>query len=387
LVFSHRVIAKITEEECINDLETGQEHLEECIEVWSKLVGQKQEAITTLKSELERFDASIAITIAQIYQTTAEINKLEEDISTLSVKIGNLDVSLDQLTEILVKRIAETYKKGRIDSLALLFSSNNFSEFVSRFKYLRVIQLNDRKILTQMQAVRTNYADQRTVKEEKQAELEAAKAKLESQKAVLAQQKADRERLLLATQNDEKLYQQLISRAKTELIAIQGILAGQGKEIEVGSVSEGQKIATLISGASCNSSGTHLHFMVTQNGSTLNPFNYLNASISVENCSGSSCGSGDGDPFNPSGSWNWPLSSPIKFSQGYGSTWAVAHTWVGRIYSFHNGIGISSDSLEVKAVKAGTLYQGVYGVGCSLTYVRVDHDDSDLDTLYLHVNY
>lgn len=379
--------AKITVEECIRDLQTGKQHLEECIEILEQRVGETQQQITTLKAELEKFDVSIAITIAQIYQTVDEIEKLEEEISTLSTKIGRLDISLDQLSQILVKRIAETYKKGKIDALALLLSSNNFSEFIGRYKYLRVIQLHDRKLMIQMETVRTNYADQRTVKEEKQAELEAAKSKLESQKVVLAQQKADRERLLVATQNDERHYQQLIARAKAELIAIQGILAGQGKEVEVGAVNEGQKIATLIDGASCNSSGTHLHFMVTQNGNTYNPFNYLKGGISYEDCSGSKCGSGDGDPFNPSGSWNWPLNPPLKFTQGYGHTWAIEHTWVGKVYDFHNGIDIISDSLDVKAVRAGKLYQGVYQGGCNLTYVRVDHDDSDLDTLYLHVIY
>ncbi|HUV42589.1 MAG TPA: hypothetical protein VMY36_01640 [Patescibacteria group bacterium] len=385
------VNAKITDEECQRDLETGRKHLEECIDVWNKLSSQKAEAITTLKTELSRFDASIALATAQIYTTVAEIEKIEEEVGALSTKIGYLDVSLDQLSQILVKRIAETYKKGKIDSFALLLSSRNFSDFVGRYKYLRVIQLHDRKLMLQMETVRTNYADQKTVKEEKQAELEAAKEKLESQKNILAQQKADRQRLLAATQNDEKLYQQLISSARAELIAIQGILAGQGKEIEAGHVSEGQKIATILKwgeddSSSCNSSGAHLHFMVAENGNTHNPFKYLNNSISYENCSGSECNSGDGDPFNPSGSWTWPINSPIKFNQGYGDTWAIHHTWVGRIYSFHDGIDIvSNSSSEVKAVKAGKLYQGVYGVGCSLTYVRVDHDDSNLDTLYLHV--
>lgn len=382
-----RVIWGITDEECQRDLESGREHLEECINLWSGLAGEKQLQITTLKSELQRFDASIAITIAQIYKTVAEIEKLEGEIAALSSKIGNLDISLDQLSTILVKRIAETYKKGRIDAFALLLSSDNFSEFVGRYKYLRVIQLHDRKLMVQMETVRTNYVDQRTVKEEKQEELEAARKKLEAQKLVLAQQKADRQRLLEATQNDEKRYQALIASARAELIAIKGILAGQGKEVESGHVSEGQKIASLIQGASCNSSGTHLHFMISQGNETHNPFSYLSGNVSAENCSGSSCGSGDGDAFNPSGGWTWPLNSPLKFTQGYGVTWAIQHTWVGRVYSFHNGIDIVSDSAEVKATKAGTLYQGVYEGGCNLTYVRVDHDDSELDTLYLHVNY
>jgi septal ring factor EnvC (AmiA/AmiB activator) len=387
LILSPSLVLAITDQECQDDLNSGRNHLEECINLWSGLVGEKRQQITSLKAELQRFDASIAITTAQIYKTVAEIDQLEKEIDVLGTKIGHLDISLDQLSEILVKRITETYKKGRLDSFALLFSSNNFSDFIGRYKYLRVIQLHDRKLMLQMESVRANYADQKTVKEEKQVELEAARKKLEAQKLVLAQQKADRQRLLAATQNDEMRYQSLIASARAELIAIKGILAGQGKEVEVRHVNEGEKIASLIAGASCNSSGTHLHFMVVQGSNPQNPFNHLSGGISVENCSGSSCGSGDGDPFNPSGSWGWPLNPPLKFSQGYGVTWAIQHTWVGTVYDFHNGIDIISDSLDVKAVKNGTLYQGIYQGGCNLTYVRVDHDDSDLDTLYLHVNY
>jgi len=378
----------ITDEQCQQDLTSGRTHLEECISLWSGLVGEKRQQITTLKTELQRFDASIAITTAQIYKTVGEIDQLEKEIAVLGTKIGHLDISLDQLSEILVKRIAETYKKGRLDSFALLFSSNNFSDFIGRYKYLRVIQLHDRKLMLQMESVRANYADQKTVKEEKQVELETARKKLEAQKVVLAQQKTDRQRLLAATQNDEKTYQQLISRARAELIAIQGILAGQGKEIEVRNVNEGEKIATLIEGASCNSDGTHLHFMVTQGSSPLSPFDHLKGGIDYENCSGSNCVSGDGDLFNPHGDWSWPLNPKIYFTQGYGYTWAIQHKpWIRDIYTSHNGIDIVSDSLEVKAVRAGKLYQGVYEGGCILKYVRVNHDDSDLDTLYLHVNY
>ena len=388
LIFFSSISLAITDEDCQRDLNTNQQYLEECINLWGGIITEKGKQITTLKAELERFNASIAITTAQIYRTINEIEKLEQEIAALTAKIGRLDISLDQISQILIKRITETYKKGKIETFSLFLSSKSFSEFTSRYKYLRVMQLHDRKLMVQMESVRTSFEDQKTLKEKKQDELETAKKKLESQKILLARQKADRERLLEVTKNDEKRYQSLLAQARAELIAIKGILAGQGKEVKVGSVSEGQKIASLIQGSSCNSSGAHLHFMISQGSNTQNPFNYLSGNISSENCSGSSCGGGDGDSFNPSGGWNWPLNSPIKFNQGYGYTWAVQHTWVGRIYNFHNGIDIVSDSSsEVKAVKSGTLYQGIYEGGCNLTYVRVDHDDSGIDTYYLHVNY
>ncbi|HRS22635.1 MAG TPA: hypothetical protein P5562_00570, partial [Candidatus Woesebacteria bacterium] len=151
-----------------------------------------------------------------------------------------------------------------------------------------------------METTRTNYDLQKTQKEQKQIELEDLQKKLVQQKKTLDQQKDVKKNLLAITQNSEANYQRLLAQARAELAAIEGILAGRGEETKVGSVNAGDRIATVISGSSCNSSGTHLHFMVQKDGIVQNPFNFLKP-VDYNNDSG-------GDPFNPTGSWNWPLS-------------------------------------------------------------------------------
>jgi len=96
-----------------------------------------------------------------------------------------------------------------------------------------------------------------------------------NQQKTLQSQLSAKQKLLIETENDEKKYQQLLDIARAEFEAIQNVLAGGGNETQVGGVSEGQTIAALIEGSSCNSNGTHLHFSVTQNGETKNPFSYL----------------------------------------------------------------------------------------------------------------
>ena len=385
-IFLVQKVFAISESECDNNWE---DHIDECVSLWGGLRDQANQKTVSLKTELVRINTSIAITTARIFQNAQEIKKLEGEIESLTDKIGQLDVSLNSLSEILAKRIAETYKKGKVDFVNLFLSSQNFADFISRFKYLKVVQLHDRSLMLQMETARTNFDDQKTLKEQKQQELEVAKKKNESLKITLDQQKKAKELLLKETQNSERRYQQLINQAIAEQIAIKGILAGQGSCSEVTDVSEGQRIASLIQGSSCNSSGTHLHFMVVQDNNTQNPFNYLKGGVDYKNCSGSSCGGADCDPFNPSGGWNWPIDGQITLNQGYGKTWAIDHTWVGRVYQFHNGIDIIGSSLEVKAVKSGKLSRCVFvgSSSCSLPYVKVDHTEGNLETLYLHVDY
>lgn len=349
--------------------------LNQQIAEYQKQIQILQGQANTLSNQIKQFDTQIKLTEAQISQT-------QETITLLGGRIDQLEISLDGLTKAFSSRAVETYKLARFgDNFAFVVGSKDLSEAVTRQHYLKLIQESDRDLMSRLQKAQNSYKAQKTESEELQK-------KLEDQKKVLDTQKKAKASLLTATKNDEKKYQQLLAQAKAEYEAIQAIVAGKGQEEKVGHVNQGSKIASVIQGASCNSSGTHLHFIVSQKGATQNPFNHLKP-VDYDNCSGSSCGSGDGDPFNPSGSWDWPISPRIKFNQGYGVTWSVKNTWAGKVYSFHNGIDINGTSSEVRAVKSGELYRGSYGGGggCRLRYVRVDHDDSDLDTFYLHINY
>lgn len=372
----------ISLEDCEKKVGKGElslEDLNECDTRFNDVLKGVSSQRSSLELEVKRFNTAISITTTRILATIKEIENLEKEIASLSAKIGQLDLSLNDVSEILAKRIQQTYKKGRLDSVSLFLSSENFADFLSRFKYLKVTQLHDRKLMIQMETARTTFEDQKTLKEEKQKELEAAQKKLESQKVLLTQQKVDKDRLLKETQANETRYQNLLAASRAEIEAIQGIIAGQGQETEVRKVNQGERIATVISGASACSTGTHLHFQVAEGSSIKNPFDFLR-NISLQDDSG-------GDPHNGNGNWDWPLNEPIKFNQGFGAnTSAIRAKLVW--YDSHTGIDISSSDRVVKAVKTGTLYQGAIKCGSgTLRYVRVDHDDSSLDTYYLHVNY
>lgn len=346
------------------------------IEEYTAQIARLQSQAATLSNEVAQFDARIHLMELKIDQTQGQI-------SLLGGRIDQLSVSLENLSTAFNSRVSETYKLARIeDSPILLLAADNVGEAVSKFHYLKRIQEADKKLIDRLDSAKTTYTEQKS-------ELEELEKTLEEQKAELDAQKAAKANLLAITRNDERRYQELLSAARAEFEAIQAIIAGRGDETEVGHVSTGDRIASIIQGPSCNSSGAHLHFIVSRNGVTENPFGFLKPGVDYRNCSGpGECSAGDS--FNPSGTWDWPINPPIKYSQGYGSTWAVQNSWVGRIYSFHNGIDINSDSSpEVKAVQPGTLYRGSFAgaSGCRLRYVRVKHDVGNIDTYYLHINY
>jgi len=340
--------------------------------------GQQQ----TLASTIAYLDNKISLKLAEIAQTEEEVETVEEEIATLSVKIGRLDINLNDVSQLLVSRVGASYKRSLFKPIFMLFSSGGLTDFFERNKYLQAAQLNDRKILLELQTSRDMHQEQKDLKQEKQEELEDLKATLQQQKAALGGQIQSKQELLSVTQNDERKYQSLLATARAEMAAIRSILAGYGKEEEKGQVNEGNKIATIIPGISACSNGTHLHFEVSNNKVTANPAGYLkNKDVDWDLCGWwPDCDS----PFAFLGSWNWPINGKPRITQNFGMTgYAKTGAYNG---GPHTGVDMVSSDLTIKAVKPGTLYQGSIACeGGTLTYVKIKHQSSNIDTYYLHV--
>ncbi|MFC1790492.1 hypothetical protein ACFLZP_03350 [Patescibacteria group bacterium] len=381
VIFSGRIQA-ITKEDCeqrVGKDDLGLEDLRTCEGFFKNLLDQTENQERSLEVELERFDRQISLASARIAQTEDEVETLELEIEVLKRRVFLLDQTLDEVAALLIKRIEGSYKKSKIDPLLLVFSSQNFSQLVTRLKYLRSLQLHDQKLLLQMEKSKKSYQEQQEIKLEKQTALEKASSKLQVEKKVLGAQARDKQRFLEETQGNKKHFQELLNVTRAEVEAIQKIIAGQGECAEASSVSQGERIAQVIKGASACSTGTHLHFEVRENEVVKNPLEFLGPAELVDNS--------DGDSFAVSGSWGWPLIQPIKFHQGFGSETAAIRSRVVW-YNFHTGIDISSNNLEVKAVQPGKLYRCAIACGGgTLRYVWIDHHDSQLATYYLHVNY
>ncbi len=352
------------------------QELQSKIDEYTKKISELQDQKNTLSTQIRYMDTQIVLAVLQIQKTEEIIIKTKTEISDISEKIDGLNESIDYLSMIIAQKITEGYKSRSISFFDFFFNSSDFSSLVNRIKYLKVAQDNDRRVVFQAQQAKVNYEDQKNIREQKQKQLEELTVKLNQQKIALNLQKNSKQQILEDTNNDEKIYQDLLSKAKVEFTAIQGIIAGKGTETYIRDVLKGETIATVISGASCNSNGTHLHFMVKEGESVIDPFSKLKQ-VDYLNDS-------NGDLFNPSGAWDWPLSPTIKLNQGYGNTWFVrTYRW----YSFHNGIDISGSSVNVRAVADGKLYRGSYSgfKGCTLPYVMVTHSNSNIASFYLHV--
>jgi len=232
LNFSKTSLADMNYEDCVAGVKRGDlsesQLNDECIPLIADKSKEYKSEIEGIDYQIKRYELAINLAEAKILKSIREIQALEEEIASLDSKIFKLDVSLDQLSEILIERIAETYKEGKINAFSLFLSSSNFSDFVRRYKYLRVVQLNDRKLMLQLETARTNFKDQKTLKEEKQEELEIAKNNLKVQQGQLAEYKKDHEELKALKLQEKKVVDSLLAEARAQTQRFKTFTAGYG---------------------------------------------------------------------------------------------------------------------------------------------------------------
>lgn len=356
---------------CINDKRA-------CLE--SK-IKETQSQKQTLSNTLSVISGRVAVQELQIKQTEAEIDRLQREIVALTERIEGLNLSLDRLSTILVERIQSHYKASRISRLLTTLSGDSLSDALTKSAYIEETGRQTAEAMGRAESQRIQYDEQKLIKEVKQEDVEKKQTQLESERAVLARQRQEQQFLLTETQNNEQKYQAELAKTLAEVSAIQSIIAGKGSESEGAEVKQGDRIASVISGSSTCSNGTHLHFEVVKNKLNQDPAAFLKPiSVTWNNQPDGSFGFG--------GDWEWPLNNAARITQGYGMTY---YARVRRAYGGapHTGIDMVSTSgdLAVKAVKDGKLFRGSIRCGGGLLrYVRVEQSDG-LNTYYLHVNY
>jgi peptidoglycan hydrolase CwlO-like protein len=202
--------------------------LQKKINEYQEKLQQLKQQKNTLSSQIQYMDTQIYLTGLQISATEQKIVETEKEINLLGSRIEGLDQSLDYLSKLLINRIVEGYKKKPFSIFSLLFDNKNANDFFNQVKYLKTAQTNNQKLLYTVQETKTNYEEQKKLREEKKIELDKLTETLNYQKQSLNNQKGQKQKLLADTQNDETTYQRLLAQAQAQLAGFKSFIKSSG---------------------------------------------------------------------------------------------------------------------------------------------------------------
>lgn len=182
----------------------------------------------TLSSQIAIADNQIKLTEAKIENTQAQIALLEDDIEITHQKISSSEGDLDKTSHAFVGRAKAVYQVGSVNSWQVLLTSNSLDNFFTRLKYLKIVQLFDKRNIYAAEQAKVNYANQQDILVDKKKKQEALSAKLEDYTEELNKDKDSKKKLLAETQGSEATYQRLLAAAKAQLAGFSNFVAAQG---------------------------------------------------------------------------------------------------------------------------------------------------------------
>lgn len=204
---------------------------------------QSQE--NTLTSQIKIADNQISLSELKIESTKGQIDALEKDIDITKTKISSSEGDLNKTSHAFVGRAKAVYQVGAIDPWQVLLTSNTLDNFFTRLKYLKIVQLFDKKNIYAAEQAKVNYANQQDILVDKKKQEEALSEKLQAYTAQLNKDKDAKKQLLTETQGSEDNYQRILAQTKAQLASFQGFVSSQGG-------------ASLLSGqTSCDSWGCY----------------------------------------------------------------------------------------------------------------------------------
>lgn len=347
------------------DAEKYQEIQKKIAETSAKIT-DLQKTERDLTQQIDYINSQIKLTELRIEEAQAKIDQLEKEITTLGFRIGYITDSVDRLERLLKQRIVATYQQSFVSNLEILITSQDFSDLILRLQYLKEVQENDKKILSNLLETKSNYANQKDEREDKQAQIEDAKAKLDTANVLLARQKREKNDFLAVTRNDEKRYQEELRRLQADAASISQALGNIGARI--GTVSKGDIIGSV--GSSGCSTGPHLHFEV-----------FTDAKVEGSKIVGNRV---DPKPYLEDGKYEKPVPNyPQNVTVPYGERYFLG---------IHTGIDIANSfGTPIRAIDGGEAY--LTSAPCNYNIaggtplgkgVVVDHKNG-LVTLYWHI--
>ena len=329
------VVASPLFAESISDLQDEQATIKNSIEEKQGELDSNSSQKSETVAKIKEISDSINATQQKIASFTSQISDQEAAIAETNAQITETEAKLAKAQESLNDRLVTIYKDGNVNYLEVLFQSEDFSDFLTRFEYLSYITKRDKNLVEEVKSVKAQLETQKATLEQQLASLNALKSEEEGVKALLEEQQSQQESVYAELEKDEAAIKETIAamqatsdeitsnyggrsypldgsynyhlgtdigasygtpvvsyQAGTVLIASYHWSYGNYVVVDHGnglstlyahmsaltvsagqSVSAGQQVGLV--GSTGSSTGPHLHFEVRINGSNVDPAPYL----------------------------------------------------------------------------------------------------------------
>lgn len=151
-------------------------------------INDKRQEMNNLKNELDKIKGQKASTQQQKNlldqrnsALTEEITLLEQQIDITTRSIAANEALEEQQTELFHKQVRMEEEQGTLSYWSVLFKATSFSDLISRIDFINEIARYNKKVISDLQEIRQELADDKAALEQQSEDLNASKQELEGQ--------------------------------------------------------------------------------------------------------------------------------------------------------------------------------------------------------------
>ncbi|HNX14520.1 MAG TPA: peptidoglycan DD-metalloendopeptidase family protein [Oscillospiraceae bacterium] len=205
----------------VSDLTSAYEELQKKVEELQKEKEKLASEQKDVSKYLKTLDEQIDKTNDQLNILNDEIDSLNGQLDTLTARITQVENDVTSTLEIFKQRLRAIYMSGHASELELLFSSDNFVDFLTRAEILRRISEYDQKIVNQLIADKTELEGLVVEAETARQNSQNKKATAASKKKQLDTQYDEQEEYLNKLKEDKAAYEAYIKQYQAEMAEAQ----------------------------------------------------------------------------------------------------------------------------------------------------------------------
>lgn len=146
-------------------------------------IRESQERLEAIRSERSTLQGEMTQLAGQVHTISEEIENLERRIGASASVLAELDVQIDAVRSavslttqdmlstidglthrkaVLRERLRSIYKRGPLNAFRVLMAARSFADLINRYKYLHLIALYDRTLVSQVSELAAKLTEQRS---------------------------------------------------------------------------------------------------------------------------------------------------------------------------------------------------------------------------------
>lgn len=189
-----------------------------------RLINDQKKQAKTVLGELSEIDENIEGVEQQLGVIKSDLNQVDGQVRNVRGNLSEAEGALRERTAVLNVRVKDIYMNGKVNYLEVLLESKSFSDFVTRFEFLKRIVRQDMELVEAIEAQRRDIAEKKQELESKLAQIKSLKRSRQRQQTNLEIAKENREEKLGEIKSRQKALEAALNELEQESKALEQLI-------------------------------------------------------------------------------------------------------------------------------------------------------------------